>query len=76
MTAALQEDRSQVPIPGDGGTSDHRMSSTTEVDVEKNAHSSPDDGHKEGLLDDSRPGAKAGLSVKQFWIVMLGYVLT
>jgi hypothetical protein len=51
---------------------------TTNFDVEKDATASPDGAEKENengfepAAADDHPGAKAGLTLRQFWIVMFG----
>lgn len=74
MAASVKDTPYETPNPEPRGSSDHRMSSTTDVDLEKNGQLAAEDGNKADLANDSRPGAKAGLTVKQFWVVMLGYV--
>ncbi|KAI9375259.1 putative efflux pump antibiotic resistance protein [Aspergillus egyptiacus] len=44
------------------------QTTTSGLDLEKNANA----GHDVAPEEDTRPGAKAGLSLSQFWIVMLG----
>lgn len=74
MAASVKDTPYQAPNPEDRGSSDHRMLSATDVDLEKNGQPTAENGNKTELVNDSRPGAKAGLTVKQFWVVMLGYV--
>lgn len=49
--------------------SDIPSNSATSSDLEKGS-----DSGDAPPVEDTRPGAKAGLSLSQFWVVMLGYV--
>jgi hypothetical protein len=59
--------------PPSDNSSDRLPSSSTD-DLEKALDVDvPNDGQLSA--EDPRPGAKAGLSLTQFWIVMLGFVI-
>ena len=49
-------------------------SATGDVEKKSTDSSSLERGPEEAPVEDTTPGAKAGLTLKQFWIVMFGYV--
>jgi hypothetical protein len=62
------------PKPPPSENSSDRLPTSSNDDLEKALDVDvPNDGQLPA--EDSRPGAKAGLTLTQFWIVMLGFVI-